>query len=248
VPFVAIDGVSFATLLAAPGQPPARAFAFTEQIQYAPINQRGRNDAVRDERYKLIRYYAPPAPPTELLFDLAVDPFEQHNLLAGSLTPTQRAAYTALLAEHARIVDTSGSFSTFGATSCAGSNGAPAIGSAGTPRIGSAYAVSLSGAAASQPALLLTGASRERWGPLTLPWPLAASGGGPGCSVYGSGELLTPTATTAAGTASLAIPVPNLLVLISASIYHSWLIADPAAPANPLGITASDGGVAVVGI
>ena len=247
VPFVKTDAVSFVRHLRAADRPPVRTTVFAEQFYYSPSQLINRYDTIREATHKLIRYYAPPAAPTELLFDLVADPFEQSNLLPGPLTAAQQAGYAALLAELAQIVNTSGSFSTFGSNSCTGSNGNPVIAATGTPRVGSTYTVSLDRGAANQSVLLFAGASSSRWASLALPLPLLSLGGGAGCFIHASAELVVPTVTGPTGRASVAMPVPNTTLLIAAPVYHSWVVVDPAAPSNPLGVTASNGGVAVIG-
>lgn len=55
--------------------------------------------AVRNEKYKLIEY----ATGTKELYDLSTDPYENTNLLQGTLSPAQTTAKLALEAEIARI-------------------------------------------------------------------------------------------------------------------------------------------------
>lgn len=245
VPLIKIDAISFAPLLRSPGQS-VRSTVFAEAFQFSFQNQTDRCEAIRDPIYKLIRC-ASGVPFTEGFFDLAADPFEQNNLLAGSLTAVEQDAYTALQIELTRITDVKGSFSSFGSTGCEGSNGQPTIAGSGTPQVGSSYVVSLTNGPICQPAHLLIGASSARWTSLSLPFDLTEIAGGRGCFIDASGELTVPMATGPTGDAAAQIRVPNLSVLISASIYHDWLLLDPMAPNNPLGVTSSDGAVAVLG-
>ena len=92
----ALDSISLTPYLADPTAPPLRATAFSEFFSpngFGPYELQFRT--IRDARYKLI---------VELgkeprFFDLALDPYEEANLLAGTLTPDQQAAYDALDAQ-----------------------------------------------------------------------------------------------------------------------------------------------------
>jgi hypothetical protein len=236
--------VSFAPHLAAPGQPPARATVYAE---FFSVGHGKPFAAIREATYKLIRRLGT-VPAVDELYDLALDPFEQRDLLATPpLTPAQQAAYDALARELDAIRNPAGSVTAYGALACAGSNGFPRIAWSGAPALGASYALELRGGASSQPALLLAGISDERWGALALPFPLSAIGGGRGCELYASGELHAATITDPAGQAAVAIAVPAAAALLGATLFHTWLVVDPAAPSNQLGLTASDGARAVIG-
>jgi hypothetical protein len=242
VPGVKTDSVSFVRHLTAPGQPPSRSTVYSEVFFPGFKGQA----AIRDARHKLIRDFDV-EPPQDALFDLLVDPFEQNNLHAGTMTPAQIAALAALNATMNAIRDQSATITRYGNGECPGSRGNPAIGWSGLPELGATYTISLQRGAASSPAVLLLGLSNTAWGALPLPFPLSVIGGGPSCFIQASGEAQIVLPTNATGQASIQITVPSVYTLVSVPFYHSWLTIDPAAPANPLGITSSDGAVARFG-
>lgn len=243
VPFVRIDSRSLRPILD-DSTDQVRSTVFSEVFFLDPATTGG--VAVRNAQFKLIRNMSTA---TDELYDLVNDPFEATDLIAlGPLDPVQQAAYNALSAEIANVRDTSGSVQVYGQTTCAGSNGMPAIDIfSGPPALGSTYTVALTNAAPSQTAFLLIGGSRTRWGPLPLPFPLTALGGGPGCFIHAKPDARIATTTSATGDASIDIPLPNVPLWIGGAIHHTWLIVDPTAPNNNLGLTASDGATAFVG-
>ncbi|MCH2169551.1 sulfatase-like hydrolase/transferase [Myxococcota bacterium] len=88
-PDIVLDGVSLVPYFEDEDQKPLRETVYTERFG---VRNAGRNGvAIRDERYKLIRWRQ-----TEALFDLLEDPYERKNLLLGRLTPEQRAADQSL--------------------------------------------------------------------------------------------------------------------------------------------------------
>ena len=70
----------------------------------------------------------------------------------------------------------------------------------------------------------------------SLPFNLQEVGGGPGCLVGASSEVIVLSATTPSGTASVLLSVPNQLRLVGETLFSTWLIADPAAPGASAGI------------
>ena len=135
----------------------------------------------------------------------------------------------------------------FGAASCVGSNGPPAISSTGTPRLGQSYRINLANGASSGLATLTIGGSNESVGGAPLPFPLQVIGAGPGCMLYTSMELTVPATTDPGGRAGVTIPLPVNSLLLGGSIYHTWLAIDPGAPQNPLSIVTTQGLEAVPG-
>ena len=113
--------------------------------------------------------------------------------------------------------------------------------------MGSGYEIHLREAAIAQPAALMVGVSNTRGLGVVLPFPLESIGGGRGCFIYSSGEVVYSVLTGSAGEALVPINLPAFPGLVSNSLYHSWLVLDPAAEQNPLGITNTAGGVAVIG-
>lgn len=267
VPFVKTDSVSFVPYVRAPGQPPLRSFAYAEVFEDNSFLTTG-SAAIRNARYKLIRSYSG-GPPVDELYDLDADPFETDNLLAGTLTGPQSTNYNELKVELGHIRSTSGTTTTYGSASCVGSNGNPMATATGTPQIGSAYSVQLQNGAPSSMALLMFGASNQRWGSLELPYPLLQMGrrsnprehptglrserrdqtnalGGAGCFLWASGEIVLAAITSPSGNATLDINLPNEPTLIAGSIFHAWVIRDPQAP-NPFELTTSNGIAVVTG-
>jgi len=84
------------------------------------------------------------------------------------------------------------------------------------------------------PSVLLFGASNRTWNGIPLPLDLAVLGA-PGCLVYTSADVTTPTFTSGM---LLPIPVPNLPLLIGRSLFAQGIAVDLAA--NRLGVVTSD--------
>jgi arylsulfatase A-like enzyme len=237
-PWVRTDSVSLAGYLRDPAQQPVRTMVYAELFQGDP-NTSG-FATVRNARYKLIRHLRPDGT-LQQFYDLAADPFETDDLLDGTLTPIERLNLVALAAELARIRTNAPAFEPYGTSACVGSAGVPAIAGLGAPTLGGSYGVALSGAAPASPAALVIGGSDAYWGAIDLPLPLALLGGGPGCFLHASIDATATAVTDAAGSASRTITVPDLPQLLGGRIHHCWLIADPSAPQNPLGIVATSG-------
>jgi hypothetical protein len=253
-PWIALDALSFAPYLANPAQQPLRNIAFSEAF-YGPDYRAAAETgftAVRDDRYKVVQLLSEFAGqdgfPKDEMYDLIEDPFEATDLLLGTLTPAQQARYDFLTAARDALRQPAGLFRTYGGTSCMGSNGPPSIQSPHVPTVGATYDVQLVGGAPSSTAVLFFGLSNESWGGIPLPFPLSAIGGGPGCAIQAAGHLTLALPTDPGGAAALSVPVPLDLGLVNRILFHTWLVIDPAAPGNPLGVTASDGAAAVLGI
>ena len=95
---VEIDSVSLVPYLADANAPAQRDWIYTELFGSIQANVDG--DAIRDERYKFIRFVHGP---TEL-YDLESDPEESNNLLDGQLSPEQESHYLALLEARAELL------------------------------------------------------------------------------------------------------------------------------------------------
>jgi len=234
VPVVRQDSISFAPYLSDPSQLDLRASVYAESFQGDP-DEDGFAVA-RGERYKLIRHYDAIGVVSEEFYDLVATPFETANLLPA-LSFVEQQAYAALDAHILSVRDTTGGFEAIGTSTCIGSNGIPQISGTGAPSIGSSYVVNLAQAPGSAVTLLAIGRSDAYAATLgiALPFDLSIVGAGAGCNLYTSTEWLFPLTTSSAGTVALAVPLPNLPVLIGGSIYHSWIIADP------IGVTATAG-------
>ena len=132
--------------------------------------------------------------------------------------------------------------------SCVGSRGPLQVGWQGQPSIGSSYSVTLGSAYPSQPAFLVTGSSRARWGSIPLPFSMASVGGGLNCPLRVSMDVYFFTLIDGAGNAGVTVPVPHELHMVGATMYHQWLAFDLLAPNNPLNLTTSPGMIATIGL
>ena len=71
---------------------------------------------------------------------------------------------------------------------------------------------------------------------------------GNGCTLYPQQPGATALAPiSAAGTASLSLPVPNNLALLGAELYAQWFVIDPAGAFGPNIASLSDGLLATIG-
>ncbi len=245
VPVIKTDSVSFAPHIRSASAAPVRDMVYAESFRGGTPTSRAAA-AIRNAQYKLIVNYFV-SPPRQEFYDLISDPLEQQNLLLRSLRPGEDVNYRALVAEFNAIRRTAGSWTNFGTPACVGSNGNPTISITGTPMIGGSHTVGLANGPATQLALLHIGFSNTTWLQAGLPLSLVPLGGGPGCSILASGELTALVTTDQLGAASVPVRLPNLSVLVSGSLYHSWILVDPTAPSNPLGITTSDGAALTIG-
>lgn len=134
---------------------------------------------------------------------------------------------------------TPATYEVFG-TGCVGSSGTPRL-SGTAPYLGLPMSHEIHGLRAGQPGVLFFGDSDRAWGPILLPHDLASLGM-PGCTLYVSGENLIPL-STATGTTRLTYTIPALAALEGLRCFNQHLSLDPSA--NPLGVTASNGGIGV---
>lgn len=244
-PGVTTDGESLVPYLGNPSQPALRAFAYSEAFvgNAWPAPLTNGYAIARDDRYKLILR----STGLHEMYDLQQDPWERTNLLLGQLSATEDVARQALEDEIDRVRTPRGHVATFG-SGCTGSAGVPAIGHSSEPRFGMEFDVTLTGAAPSSPAILLTGWSEDVWGQQQLPLDLGPYGAGTGCTLWIAPDYNRLTVTDSLGAASLSYPVPNLPQLLEARLLHSWLVLDPQAPGNPLFLVGSDAMAAVLGM
>ena len=183
-------------------------------------------------------YTATFSPPVSLngTFFLGVDSSAQTNyvssLTAGSLSIAyRRASAAALWGVTARR--------SAWRVNCAA---VPGIAPVGLPTPGANYDLTLDTALASSAAVLVSGLSDSTY--LGTPLP-AILPGAPGCELLVAPEALDAVLTSATGTASAPIVVPNDPGLSGLRVFHQWAVLDPAA--NALGIVVSSGVRAVVG-
>lgn len=81
------DSVSFAPYFATPDRSSLREWVYADEMQPGEALANG-NFAIRGERYKLVRRAG-----NDELYDLAADPFEDTDLLTGTLTEDARSRY-----------------------------------------------------------------------------------------------------------------------------------------------------------
>ncbi len=91
------DSVSFMSVLSDPYTTP-RDWVYVDEFFGGFAGVETANYAMRDPRYKLMRYNM-----EEEFYDLLEDPYENDNLLAGQLSGSQRAAYIRLRARIAEL-------------------------------------------------------------------------------------------------------------------------------------------------
>lgn len=114
---------------------------------------------------------------------------------------------------------------------CRGGNGVPRLAPApgDLPWLGEPFTVDLDNLPPSPFLLLFLGASRTRWGPVTLPVGLEHLGM-PGCTLWASGDLAIPL-VSAGGCARWTTQLPSESALAGAAFYNqSWQIDWTANP------------------
>lgn len=110
------------------------------------------------------------------------------------------------------------------------------IGYADSPFSGSKdFAITVQGAKASMPGILVLGASHTAWGPVRLPLPLTALGA-PGCSLYVSYDLPLINVMDKQGKGTQALPLRHPAP-IGARLFAQWVVMDSS---NKLGFSSSD--------
>jgi hypothetical protein len=122
-------------------------------------------------------------------------------------------------------------------TGCAGTAGIPQIGTNSDPEIGNAnFALTLWSARPSSIAIhfLTLNSGSTPFGPCTVY-----------ADVFGSLLLSGSVPTTALGTGTKALPIPNLLSLAGATLYEQWVVLDPLGPVPIAGGLAMTQGLAI---
>ena len=122
---------------------------------------------------------------------------------------------------------------------CMGSGGVPFITFSGDSKLGNTLGLQVNSAAASAPVFLALGLNNGN-----PPFPLLIPATG-SCRVYHDQVIVLATATSSSGTASLPLSIPQDPALICFRLYGQYYVLD--APANPLGIAASNYARVVVG-
>ena len=118
----------------------------------------------------------------------------------------------------------------------------PELSNTGLPVLGTSYALDLAEAPGTTFAVLVSGLSDTSWSGGSLPAPLP---GAPGCNLLVDPIVLQTYITSAAGTTSGSISVPNSAGLVGTDVYHQWVALDGAA--NALGLVTSNAGRARLG-
>jgi len=216
------DSVSFASCLSHPAMPGPRQTVYAELFMpngSGPYVNRQR--AVRDARFKLIELYTKTTIPVAThLFDLAADPFELHDLLAGPLGSAQQTAFDALSAQLAEVWPP---WQEVG-TPLPGTVGAPLLSGSGSLSPQSPIALQLEQGRPLAPAVLVVGpANIGDWfkGGLFVPRP----------------DALLPVFVGPAGTLTIPGHWPAQIPSGASLLFQVW-IADPA---GPMGWAASNG-------
>lgn len=94
----------------------------------------------------------------------------------------------------------------------------------GPANIGNAnFGITLSGAPALLPVMLLLGTSNTSFMGLPLPLSIAPWGGGVGCVMNVSADLIFNWATDFTGGATFPVSIPNNPALVGATFYSQWL-------------------------
>jgi hypothetical protein len=120
----------------------------------------------------------------------------------------------------------------------------PDLNVSAAPKLGSSIDVLLFRGLPSSAGALILGASKQSWGGLPLPLSLQPLGGG-SCSLLVSMDVLGPVALDTSGNASLRLPIPGDPGLAGLPLQLQWLVVD--GPANPLGLSFSEGGTLLLG-
>ncbi len=243
---VAVDGISLVPYLANTQQQPLRQYAFSEEFtgNTWPAPNTNGHACIRDDRYKLIHRYTGGG---DELFDLQIDPFENNNLLSGSMTQPQLLAYQRLIQELGRLRTPRARCSSFG-TGCTGSVGVPQAACSGVPAFGQSYQVGLQAAAPASWSVLVTGFSESLDRGQPLPIDLALLGAGSSCMQWVSLDHVALTRTDATGAAGMPWSIPSTLALMELALFHSWFVFDASAPNNSLGIVTSNAISAILGL
>ncbi len=127
---------------------------------------------------------------------------------------------------------------------CATNTGAiPILSNTGVPELNSSFKVHVSSARNNAMALFLIGFSDTAWGTVSLPWDLG-SFGAVGCKLFASGEVILGFSTTAAGSFTHTLPIPNNLSLLGLKFYNQHVIDEPTLP---FGLVLGNAGAGKIG-
>jgi arylsulfatase A-like enzyme len=231
---VELDSLSFAPLFAAPGVA-ARTQVYTEQFATTPwLRESGDGEAMIESGWKLLRRVARSGAVIEELYELAVDPYEQNELLRTPLTPAASEAYLRLRAALACLRGEAW-VASYG-TGCPAST-PPTLVATTLPIIGSAFTGELRGSSGANAALLWMGFDRAAW--RGVPLPLALDGLGlQGCALLAAPEI-TSSLPLAASTARWSFALPNDAALLGFEVELQGALADPTANSGGLALSAA---------
>ena len=90
----------------------------------------------------------------------------------------------------------------------------------------------------------MIGVSNTAWSGGALPYSLSAIGGGT-CTLYVSLDVLLGYQTSAAGSVTASLTVPNDKTLLGAKVHVQFSVNDPTA--NSFGYVTTNAGTAVLG-
>jgi len=138
-------------------------------------------------------------------------------------------------------------YSAFG-SGCAGSAGVPTLQPLGTslPWLAERFTLLFTNVPPGRPIFVFVGASRTTWyGQFPLPLDLTGAGM-PGCSLYVSADYLVGLAQPILNFVTWDLDFCQCPELLGVSFYNQGFVYDP--PANPMGMTATNGGAGVIGI
>ena len=111
------------------------------------------------------------------------------------------------------------------------------------PEVGKTFSYDLSQVSVGRPVIGAMGFTNSTWGPIKLPLDLTKPA--PGCWLFTSLEVLTGTAVTGSGTASIKMAIPNNKNFIGIQFYNQYIVIQPGV--NSLGLQFSNGGMAKIG-
>lgn len=220
------DGVSLLPYVTDTATSPARTYAYSEQFNGTawPAPLQTGHATIRDERFKLIRRMTQ----ADEFYDLQVDPWEQNNLLTGTLTTLQQQHHVALSDRIAELRGQAASVTPYGTSQCVGSNGKiPSILPLGLPKLGALYGVTATDGVPNGSALHLLGVDALEWNGAALPLDL-----GSGCSLLTAPLLITSLPIFWQGEAHFVGNLPVVQSLVGTRLFHQWALLDPTAPSG----------------
>ncbi|MBL8897343.1 MAG: sulfatase-like hydrolase/transferase [Planctomycetes bacterium] len=231
---VELDSLSFAPLLSTAGSA-ARAQVYTEQFTSTPWTRAsGDGEAVIESDWKLLRRVARSGAVLEELYELAVDPYEQNELLRAPLAPDATEAYLRLRGALARLRGEAW-VASYG-SGCPAST-APILVATTRPLLGAAFAGELLGSSPALAAFLWMGFDRFAW--RGVPLPLALDGIAlPGCALL-TGPELAWSLLLQASVASWSFALPNDAALLGFEVELQGALVDPTANAGGLALSAA---------